>query len=378
MTLSERPAPARSLDPPELRRFLIASRPLLDASEAAGRLLPELVEGLADIGCLDLMRPRTYGGQDMEYRRVMELVVEAARHSGSLGWCLSIFSFHNMVVRRLPARVVEELFSTPRSLIASALFPLGRAEACDGGYRLTGQWRYTSGIHVADWVMLRAIVEGEGKPYEAGFYAPARLFDVVDDWQVAGMRASGSNSIAARGIQLDRRFKVEAVALEDHRGAELRVPLSYRLPNQMVISLGTLAPAIGMLDAMAAQLPRPAAPGLPLDQFTAFQSQLETVARVGIVVNAFWKEVDNALEALQRPGFLDIERQYECKLRCAIMMRSAAELAGEVFRAAGTKAIFQGHPMSRMLADMQVLSTHFLCRTEPVSAHLAMLARRPG
>lgn len=371
-------AGARALDVPQLRRFLVESRPLLEESESAGRIHPALVSGLAGLGFFDLMRPRVYGGMDAEYHRVMQLIVEASRHSGSLGWCLSIFTFHNMVIRRLPARVVEELFSSPVTLIASALFPVGKAVPCDGGYLLTGQWRYTSGIHVANWVMLRAVVEGEGKPYEAGFFAPADKFEILDDWATMGMRATGSNGIAASSLFLDARHKVLAEGVEDHRGAELRVPLSYRLPNQMVISLGTLAPAIGILEAMVAQSHRPLSGALALDEFSEAQSRLETRARVGILVNAFWKEVENALQSLSQSGALDHERQLDSKLRCSLMMKMAIGLATEIFQQAGTKAVFSANPLSRMMSDLQVLSTHYLCRVDPVSANLAVMSLKPA
>lgn len=158
--------------------------------------------------------------------------------------------------------------------------------------------------------------------------------------------------------------------------AEMRVPMSYRLPNPVVISLGTLAPAIGILEAMAACLQRPASAELPVDVFTAVQTQFETRARIGVLVRAFWKEVEDAVAALSRPGQLGTEQQFESKLRCAMMMKMAASLGAEVFAEAGTKAAYLANPLSRMVADLQVLSTHYLTRVEPVSATLAMMSRR--
>ena len=361
-----------------MRNFLNESASLLDMSEKMGRIHPDIIAGLAELGFFGLMRPKLYGGVDLEYQQVMRLVVEASKFSGSLGWCLSLFSFHNMMARRLPIPLLEVLFSSPTTLIASALFPVGRAVVSGDGYVVTGEWRYTSGIHVANWVALRAMVEGEGKPYEAGFYVPASQCQITDDWHTVGMRASGSNSIKINGVFLEKKFRVASSGVEDHRRAEMRIPPSYRLPQQMVISLGTLAPAIGILEAMTMQFKKTDSPDFTLDDFSAAQTMLELKARVVLLVNSFWKEVENALDDVPVSGVVAVPRQMETRLRCSLLMKMALGLAVEIFQQAGSKVIFVDNPLLRMMSDIQALSTHYLCKVDVASADLALRLQQRG
>ena len=62
----------------------------------------------------------------------------------------------------------------------------------------------------------------------------------------------------------------------------------------------------------------------------------------------------------------------EVMLRCSLLMRMVLDLAAEVVQQAGTKAAFKSHPLSVMMSDIQVLSTHYLCKVDVCAANLAL------
>src|SRR5260370_41256973 len=54
------------------------------------------------------------------------------------------------------------------ALICSSLMPAGRATPAEGGYRLSGRWRYASCCEHCDWALLGAMVATSNGGASAG------------------------------------------------------------------------------------------------------------------------------------------------------------------------------------------------------------------
>ena len=74
--------------------------------------------------------------------------------------------------------------------------PAGKATAVDGGFRLSGHWRYASGCEHCDWALLGGMVAADGgaRPMGAFFLVPRQDYKTVDTWQVAGLQGTGSST----------------------------------------------------------------------------------------------------------------------------------------------------------------------------------------
>jgi 3-hydroxy-9,10-secoandrosta-1,3,5(10)-triene-9,17-dione monooxygenase len=98
-----------------------------------------------------------------------------------------------------PRAAQDEIWKpSPDALIGSALmFPAGHAERDGKGFRLSGRWKFSSGIDACDWCMLGGIVvspEGELPEYYV-FIVPRADYRVIDTWHVAGLRGTGSQDV---------------------------------------------------------------------------------------------------------------------------------------------------------------------------------------
>src|SRR5437016_4855399 len=74
----------------------------------------------------------------------------------------------------------------------------GRARRVDGGYVLQGHWPFSSGVDSSAWNMLAGIVasddEADGIEYRI-FLLPKRDYKIIDNWDAAGLRGTGSNDV---------------------------------------------------------------------------------------------------------------------------------------------------------------------------------------
>jgi len=149
---------------------------------------------------------------------------------------------HNWMVCRLSPQAQQGLFESGRGyvLAAAPLAPGGKAERVAGGFRISGKWRYASGIAHADWTFVSSIVAAATAPVPYMFLVPVAAIQVLDEWHMAGMCATNSTNVAATdlfvpehmALELDRFYSADRHCGVDHAEAIYRYPL---LPGLLVM-----------------------------------------------------------------------------------------------------------------------------------------------
>src|SRR6516164_8828724 len=137
-------------------------------SEQLGRLAEPIIKAVRPTRLLRFICAHELGGCEADPLTVMEVCEALSRIDGSVGWTLGII-----------VGAVQPRNST--------------AEPVDGGYLVYGRWSFGSGIHFADWVLAGVLVPGRSPP--AGLRVavlPREQVTVHDNWQVAGLRGTGS------------------------------------------------------------------------------------------------------------------------------------------------------------------------------------------
>ena len=132
--------------------------------------------------------------------------------------------------------------------------PSGTAMPEQGGYRVQGRWRYSSGCEHCDWAFLGATIGGAAGGYadRCLFLIPRKDYEIIDTWNVSGLKGTGSHDIAVkdafvpahRMIRYSDNFKGVAPGLAVNTG-----PL-YRLPWGQVFFRGVATASIGALQGM--------------------------------------------------------------------------------------------------------------------------------
>src|ERR1700752_4907971 len=126
-----------------------------DELEREQRLPKALVEQFHAAGFYSLVRPRALGGlqaDPLTYLRVVELLSEAA---GSVGWNLANNGIGQLVTLGLPDEGVHEGYADGADpvIAGTAVQGGGKAVPVDGGYRVTGRWRFGSGCQESSWML---------------------------------------------------------------------------------------------------------------------------------------------------------------------------------------------------------------------------------
>jgi 3-hydroxy-9,10-secoandrosta-1,3,5(10)-triene-9,17-dione monooxygenase len=172
-------------------------------TEELRRLPPETEQDLHESGLFKILRPKRYGGAELDYVALVDCAELLGKADASVAWNFANLASHHWMLGMFEPKAQELVWgSNADALIASSfIFPAGRAQKTDGGYRLRGSWPFSSGVGSCDWNMLASVVysddEADGIEYRL-FLLPKGDYKVLDTWNVAGLRGTGSSDVEVR------------------------------------------------------------------------------------------------------------------------------------------------------------------------------------
>lgn len=165
-------------------------------TEELRRIPNETVQDILSSGLYRIGVPHRFGGLDVAYGLILEAGAELGRGCGSTAWCYSLWSAHAWLVGHWPLEAQEEVFGDgPDVLCSSSLNPGNYTlEPVTGGFRLSGQWEFSSGCDAAAWTMLGV----DGADGRVWVLVPRSDYEIIDTWFVSGLRGTGSKDISVK------------------------------------------------------------------------------------------------------------------------------------------------------------------------------------
>jgi indole-3-acetate monooxygenase len=336
-------------------------------SEELGRLDEPTVEALRQTRMLRLFCPRELGGYEVDPVTQLEVLEALARIDASAGWVLGILAgTSSMAGAFLPARAAQRIFAKGVAPMAGMLAPKGRAEPVDDGYRVTGRWAFGSGIHHADWVLSGAFLPGQPPP--AGIrmiVLPRDQVVIHDNWQVAGLKGSGScdYSIENAFVPNDMTFSFVDLMLGNAAtgGAPLRVGIpAFVAPFHMAIALGIARHALDEITEQAIEKGRGFPPS-PLSTHPHFQLALGKAELELASARALACQVLSSVWAEARAGRVPPPpMQAEARAAAMYITEVAQRVTTVAFQSAGGGALFDTNPLQRCFRDVHAVGQHFV------------------
>jgi alkylation response protein AidB-like acyl-CoA dehydrogenase len=270
---------------------------------------------------------------------------------------------------RLPDEGAEEIYSRGADILIAAQFgrPL-QATSTSGGYRISGRAPFVSNCYDADWISSTVLVDedqsaGDG-PEMRMVYFPSQQCEIIDTWDVMGMRGTGSNDISVSDVLVPKSRTFLCWVPEFEPGSHYRGPL-YRLPIAGAAAGGIPTPMLGVarraLDEVTelARTKTPVSSSGPLKERASAQVQLgraEAILRSGRLLL-----LDTLSEAWQRcidGETHSLAQKAELLLAMAHAMSSAVQAVELACSIAGTTAFRATSPLERCFRDVQTMRHH--------------------
>ena len=135
------------------------------------RTIPqETHEAFVDAGFYRILQPARYGGYEADLETMIDVAAELGRGCGSSTWVFTNLLMQTWINGRKDRRAQEELWADDPNAQTASSFPDPAAEIreVDGGFAVSGEWHYSSGIDFASWNNLQLFFKPEkGPPFVA-------------------------------------------------------------------------------------------------------------------------------------------------------------------------------------------------------------------
>jgi alkylation response protein AidB-like acyl-CoA dehydrogenase len=346
-------AAARALGP--------AIRDASDEIESTRRLPGVLTDKLTAADIFQMYLPASVGGAQVDPLVAFAVCEELTRHDGSLGWCVQVAASTSTSVSWIDPVGLEEMASGSEKIhTAGSARPLGEATPVEGGFVVSGHWNYASGVLHANWFLATSFVDPPGStPRKTRpFLVPVSSGQIVENWDVVGMRGTGSND-----------FVLDEVFVPDTRVGYLRFirARTEMLYDDRLAMSAAWAPiagvAVGLARGAIDSVVKLGGSGstnspAPLRDRTTVQDALARAEAITRSARAFVVEsLEQLWESLRTDSRLDIAVA-DANLAITHAMNEAVTAVDIVFHAAGTNAISSANRVERFLRDTHTAVQH--------------------
>jgi alkylation response protein AidB-like acyl-CoA dehydrogenase len=364
------PPQERRIDPLDAARALAPELSERAQEAEARRTIPlDLVDKARAAGLFHLAMPRALGGLECDPITMFEVIEELSRADGSAGWTIFIGNSTFFLAWLEPA-VAEEMVAMRPDFISTGTFaPSGTARPdTDGALVIDGRWSFNSGCPHADWFMGGVtVMDGagprmvDGRPdWRFAFY-PATEGQILDTWNVSGLRATASHDIAAAGV----RVPLERTIMPFFERARFDGPL-YRLPLTTTLvsflaafPLGVARRVLDEFAGLALKKSRAIPPGPTLAEDEAVQVEFARAEASWRAARAFVIEALGSAFATACAGDdLSMQQRATTLMSALHAARSARTVTDTVFGLAGGGALYDASPLQRCVRDLMAGTQH--------------------
>lgn len=341
------------------------------------RRLPQLtVDALIDAGLFLFTIPAELGGENASVSETIEVIEAISAIDGSVGWNVMLGSEINaMAVGGMDPALAQEVYvSDPRVIMCGGGGPgttPARAEAQpDGSYRLWGQATFISGCHNARWFFLPAPIlddggprlDRNGQPVIRTFFVNRDDFEILDTWDMGGLRGSGSHDVRVEGALVPPKWAgVELWSLPArYPNPVYRIPVPLRLAyNKAAVALGVARGALDCFVEVANSKTPWLSSSLLRDRPVAHYRMGESEAMVR-AARAFLIESMTTVEDELRAGapIPSARSTQVARLACVHAANASMQAVDSICNAAGTTALQMKNPLERKLRDAHGCATH--------------------
>lgn len=346
------------------------------AAEQAGKVPVETIAEIDKAGLFRVLQPRRWDGYELDPRVFYQIQMTLAEGCMSTAWIYGVIGVHNWQLPLFTEQAQQDVWASDSSTrIASTYMPVGKAEKVAGGYRFSGRWAFSSGVEHCEWIFLGGLLpkrDGSGGLEHTTFLLPKSDFRIVHNWDVLGLRATGSHDIV-----VDDAFVPEhrTQRTNDHSdagcpGRALNNSALYRIPFTQVFQRAVSSACIGALQGAIDSFRQRAAAhvgkhgGKTAEDPNAQQAVSEAMMTVDHLKLVLYRNYARVAEIARNGEKMPVEERLLQRAQSAQVPKLCAERVNELMRAGAASGTYKSNPIERALRDIYQARGHIANNTD--------------
>ena len=297
-----------------------------------------------------------------------------AEGCASTGWVTAFCVEHVWMLCQFPEEFQDEIFGgggdhVPYVIAPGVTAPPGKAIPVDGGYRISGRWKWGTGIMNSDWVMVACAIPDDPERRVLFCALPTKDVAVLDTWHIDGMEGTGSHDlfIADAFIPEYRTMNMNDMRAGIGHGARLYDNPVYRQPMTPFLGVTAAIGAVGIgraaVAAFGEQLQQRVIPGSTNRQSDKPAAQMR-LGHANVQIATAEMLLRSAVNRNVELASGSVPANFEQRSFMRLQIASAVEICRGAIRslveAAGAGAHMRGNPLQRHLRDVNVMSNHVI------------------
>jgi indole-3-acetate monooxygenase len=270
----------------------------------------------------------------------------------------------------IPEETAREIYGDSRAVAGGVFAPRGKAIVEGDAYRVSGRWPFSSGVDHCTWLMGGCIVEEDGSPrtLESGrpdvelVLFPKEDVEVIDTWNVSGLRATGSHDIAVDDLTVPRERAAAMIT-----GNPVAEGALYAFPLFGLLALTIAGTALGIGRAAIEDLLELAGAKTPTGSTRALAERPVTQTRIAQAEATLlsgrtflYDAIATAWEAAEEGGEVSIAHRAALRLAASHATASAASAVDTAYDLGGGTSIYETSPLQKRFRDVHAATQHML------------------
>ncbi|WP_432697346.1 acyl-CoA dehydrogenase family protein [Marinobacterium sp. YM272] len=317
----------------------------------------DIIERFRKIGVYRAMVPKALGGDERSPMEFLQMVEAIAAADGSAGWVAS-FGMNPAYLAALPLETIDKVWAKgPDVVFAGGIFPPQQAERVEGGFMVSGTWKFGSGSMGASLIGVGIKDENEKLPRMA--VLPAEKVSIKPNWDVIGMVGTGSHDLVVENQFVPEEWTFVRGGEPNLDSDFFRYPsLSFAAQVLAITAAGLAREALDVVQGEAAgRKSVTGAPNLGEREYVQIEiAQAEAKLRSSRAF--FYQSTEEAWEAVLAGGKPTPEQINLVRLATTNLAHECAEAIRLTYEVTGMTGAFSSHPLSRILRDASMVTQH--------------------
>lgn len=329
--------------------------------DTAGALTPQILAYIYEAKLFKLFMPKDLGGLMLPLPEALRVFERAAWIDGSFGWLVTIGSGGGFFSATLPVEESRLLFGNVKAVVAGSGHPNGIARSVEGGYEVSGQWKFCSGATYASLFTANCSIEGEPgtEPEIRSFAFLPEQVRVIKDWNSFGLKATESHSISVEQafVPAGRTFSI--MSPPHYNDPIFRYPfLPFAQTSFAAVCLGICRHFLEEARSFAAQRQAEWTQTRPLRIVALLHILADHEALFEAAASRFYETVEKTWADFVGSGQLSEQDEREVG-RCSQEVASVSlACAHAIFPQLGMAALMEDSLVNRIWRDLHTVTQH--------------------